>query len=621
MTAIAQALTTALFDFLWQGLLVASLLWMALFLLRRHSARARYAASCVALAGMFLLPAITACLVYRAAMVSQAPHASLAAMSPSAHAVQRAGGHSVMNAEWLAPWVLPVWSLGVLLFSLRMIWASRRISVVRRRSKPAEAAVMSVIAALRERMRLSRPVRVLVTAAADCPSVVGWVRPVVLLPAATVLGLTPQQLEAVLAHELAHILRYDHLINMLQGVVETLLFYHPAVWWASARMRHERELCCDDLAVESCGDALCYARALTRLERMRLTNPALALGSNGGSLMYRIQRLVGDACGSRGPSKLPGVLALTLGLVCFALNVQWARGQQQDGNSLDAAAVETFAPDEPGVRVDLGGAKLVHREPVEYPDAAIEKRVEGTVVLETALDADGAVSDARVLSGPPELRKAALESVLEWQFAPDAAGSTRQVTIEFQLPPGGAEDLAPVKAKRQRDKVEAAVQKQLAENLAKNVDERARELQTVESQKALVEALQQAQMAEKSQMLARVLPDHQGAVESAERLTEAQQAQMAALEKRLAELQARAGSYRLPGMLNGRRVKTVTIDGLSGAAHDELLGKLPVHAGDTLALDSLDKLEATVKQFDPHLNLSITISDGQVDIRISTPDK
>ena len=122
---------------------------------------------------------------------------------------------------------------------------------------------------LRTRMGLTRPVRLLISSLAEGPSVVGWIRPVILLPAATLLGLTPEQLEAVLAHEFAHIRRYDYLVNILQMVVETLLFYHPAVWWTSARIRHERELCCDDLAVSSCGDPLCYARALTKLERLR----------------------------------------------------------------------------------------------------------------------------------------------------------------------------------------------------------------------------------------------------------------------------------------------------------------------------------------------------------------
>jgi beta-lactamase regulating signal transducer with metallopeptidase domain len=115
-----------------------------------------------------------------------------------------------------------------------------------------------------------------------------------------ILGLTPQQLGAVLAHEIAHIQRYDYLVNILQIMAETLLFYHPAVWWASGRIRHERELCCDDLAVRSCGDALCYARALTTLEKLRALSPSMAMGSTGGSLFYRIQRLMGETPGSAG---------------------------------------------------------------------------------------------------------------------------------------------------------------------------------------------------------------------------------------------------------------------------------------------------------------------------------
>jgi beta-lactamase regulating signal transducer with metallopeptidase domain len=99
------------------------------------------------------------------------------------------------------------------------------------------------------------------------------------------------QSEAVLAHECAHIRRYDYLVNLLQSLPETVLFHHPAVWWISAPIRHERELCCDDLAVRSCGDVLCYARALASLERLRVTPLRLALSVSDGSLLYRIRRL------------------------------------------------------------------------------------------------------------------------------------------------------------------------------------------------------------------------------------------------------------------------------------------------------------------------------------------
>jgi beta-lactamase regulating signal transducer with metallopeptidase domain len=224
MTAIAQALSAALLDFVWQGLLAAFLLWAALFVLKNRSARARYMVSCVALAVMAMLPVLTACLLYTApVLMGQGAWSARAPLIPST-AMPGSTGEAFNWAAWLARWALPMWSLGVLLFSLRLAWAARQISALRRQAKPAEAAVLALVAGLRERMQLARPVRVLISAVADCPSVAGWIKPVLLLPAATVLALTPQQLEAVLAHELAHILRYDYLVNMLQTAVETLLF-------------------------------------------------------------------------------------------------------------------------------------------------------------------------------------------------------------------------------------------------------------------------------------------------------------------------------------------------------------------------------------------------------------
>ncbi len=434
MTALAQALSAALLDFVWQGLLVAVLLWIALFILRNRSARARYAVSCLALGLMAALPAVTAYLIYVAP--DALPAAGWVSAAPQATRLVRAAS-SVTPFDlsaWVERWALPAWFLGVLIFSLRLVWAARQVAAVRRRSQAPEAAILDAVTNLCARMKLSRTVRLLITAAADCPSVVGWIRPVLLLPASTLAGLTAEQLEAVLAHELAHILRYDYLVNMLQTAVETLLFYHPAVWWASSRIRHERELCCDDLAVECCGDALCYARALTKLERLRVPAPRLALGSTGGSLMYRIRRIMGEVRPGNSPSKLPGILALSLGLICLALNMPWARGQQPEKPA--AVAADTSVEDDPGVRVDLKGATVMHREPVEYPAGAAEKGIIGTVVVEATLGAAGEVTDARVLSGPSELRKAALESVLHWHFTP-AAGAP-QVSITFGKPAEGA---------------------------------------------------------------------------------------------------------------------------------------------------------------------------------------
>ncbi|WP_187270297.1 M56 family metallopeptidase, partial [Pontibacter qinzhouensis] len=123
----------------------------------------------------------------------------------------------------------------------------------------------------------------------------GYLKPVILLPVGAVTGLSQVQVEAILAHELAHILRKDYLLNLLQSVADVLFFYHPAVWWMSGVVRAEREHCCDDLAVALCGSPLTYARALAELEAMRLpTAPAMALAVSGknGTLLHRIKRLV-----------------------------------------------------------------------------------------------------------------------------------------------------------------------------------------------------------------------------------------------------------------------------------------------------------------------------------------
>src|SRR5205085_11492852 len=154
-----------------------------------------------------------------------------------------------------------------------------------------ERVWQETLARLARRLRVSRPVRLCASALVEVPTVVGWLRPVVLLPVCALTALSAPQLEALIAHELAHIRRHDYLCNLLQTIIETLLFYHPAVWWLSKRVRIEREHCCDDAAVAATGDVLVYARALTALEQLRRRPaPALVIAANGGSLMQRIQR-------------------------------------------------------------------------------------------------------------------------------------------------------------------------------------------------------------------------------------------------------------------------------------------------------------------------------------------
>ena len=178
---------------------------------------------------------------------------------------------------------------------------------------------------LGRRLGIGRAVALLESSAISVPMVVGWLRPVVLVPASALAGLPPRQLAAILAHELAHVRRHDYLVNLLQAAVETLLFYHPAVWWVSAQVRRERENCCDDLAVAVCGDRLGYARALADLEGLRAPASPLVLAASGGSLVERIRRLVGAPVHRPRRSWMAGVLALSL-LPLAGLGISHASG-------------------------------------------------------------------------------------------------------------------------------------------------------------------------------------------------------------------------------------------------------------------------------------------------------
>lgn len=195
------------------------------------------------------------------------------------------------------PWLVAGWLAGVAMLALRLLagWLWLHRSLTRDTVPVTQANFTALLADLSDRLGLHKQVQMLESALVQTPLVIGWLRPVILLPVSALTGLSVPQWEAVLAHELAHIRRHDYLINLVQSVIETLLFYHPAVWWVSRCMRQERENCCDDVAVSLCGDRVTYARALTELEQMRQSPiPATAaVAATGGVLMNRIRRLIG----------------------------------------------------------------------------------------------------------------------------------------------------------------------------------------------------------------------------------------------------------------------------------------------------------------------------------------
>ena len=309
---LAQAIGWALLHLLWQGAIVAGILAATLALLSKRSANLRYAASCAALALILVLGVATAYQAYEpviriapetdALIIPTTSNAAIVAAVAKATWSDRADALAAAAEESL-PALVAVWLVGVVFLSTRLLLSWMRTQrLAKQNAVDANPQWQMTAIQLAHALGLRRAVRLLESTAVEVPSVIGFIRPVILLPASTLTGLTPEQLEMVLAHELAHIRRHDFFINLLQAFVETLMFYHPAVWWISKKVRIERENCCDDLAVAVCGNPLQYARALTRLEELRADVLPIAVAANGGSLLDRIRRIAGGRAESTSSS-------------------------------------------------------------------------------------------------------------------------------------------------------------------------------------------------------------------------------------------------------------------------------------------------------------------------------
>ena len=289
-TPLAQAIGWTLVHSLWEGALVALVLAAALWAVR--SSRARYAAACLAMLAMLAGFGFT----FARLMPRQRSHVVTIANAGSAllpAGFEEPKGLVPRSAADFLPWLAPFWMAGVVIFHLRSLasWMSAR-RLRRTGVCLAPDIWRERLDRLGARVRLSRPVTLLESCLAEVPVVIGYVRPAILMPVGLLAGLPAGQIESILLHELAHIRRYDYLVNLLQASVEGFLFYHPAVWWISELIRTERENCCDDLVVATHGDAHEYAAALAALEQNRWFARAAAPAATGGNLMQRIRRLL-----------------------------------------------------------------------------------------------------------------------------------------------------------------------------------------------------------------------------------------------------------------------------------------------------------------------------------------
>ena len=335
MTHHWEALGWTLVHFLWQGAAIALVYRVADLALARRSANARYVLALGALLAMFAVSVVTL-VVEESAFYQPAPmphsitHKVVAATPPfhvdlTATAPLRQADRFVL--AHLMPYLDVLWLAGVLLLSIRTLggwWLIRRMKA---RLQQAPHTLLLRLDVLRRQMNIPRFVDLRLSTRITNPLTAGVLRPWILLPITAITSLSPEQLEVVLSHELAHIRRADYLWNLLQTIVETLFFFHPAVWWISRRVREERELCCDDVALRACSDPTVYASALLRLEEERRTRLHLAMALDGhqsrAGLRARILRILGSSQGDREPSpssfrplSLAGIAAALIVFCC-----------------------------------------------------------------------------------------------------------------------------------------------------------------------------------------------------------------------------------------------------------------------------------------------------------------
>lgn len=263
-----QAIGIALLESLWQGVWIAGALWIVLRLIPQRHAEVRYICGIASLSSMLLWFVATVAGVF----------------------AEPWSGVSAAGTRSPSSWPVWAWMAGVALTGgYRLTGWMLLARQIRLRAEPPFAEWRVALDRMRARLEMSGGVAVRRADWLAGPAVYGVLKPVVLIPAAAVAGLSTEQLEAILAHELAHVLRRDFLVNILQTAAETILFYHPAAWWISRQIRQERECSCDRIAARAAGGETVLAKALVSLEENRAAMPLLA--ASGGNLRNRIERL------------------------------------------------------------------------------------------------------------------------------------------------------------------------------------------------------------------------------------------------------------------------------------------------------------------------------------------
>jgi beta-lactamase regulating signal transducer with metallopeptidase domain len=453
-----RAVTTVLMHSLWQGTLIAILAFVALSIFRSSSARFRYAVSCCAMLAVVVVTIVTAVAIWpdttgsaqQTSVVTDQPVSTESSrnVGPSIGASNVNDDVSPTHRWWSDPsvsrYIFVIWVAGVMLFSAYHLLGWRRArGFVRRGTSSVPTEWQARFEKLCDELRVRRLVSLLSSVKVNVPCVVGWIKPVILVPVSMFTSLDPAGIEMILVHELAHVRRYDVLVNIVQTAMETLFFFNPAIWWLSRRIRIEREDCCDDTAVARTGDPLRYARALANLEEVRMFQTSFNSALTGSPLRRRIQRIVG-ATKPRFYSSVLSIsgMALIASLMVVVLGSPGGSNDSAVQASEKIEAMQTFDP-EPS---DLRGEWEIESDRNELKILVYGRGSSGMCFK---LTRDGAthlidqggqsfqiVRDAGTtfFEGTLHKRGQRIEGSGEWYFRPDSA------YVRFMGPYGLRED-------------------------------------------------------------------------------------------------------------------------------------------------------------------------------------
>ncbi len=417
---LINAIGWTLIHSIWQGSLIALALGVLFWVLHKKSAQTRYVSALAAMLLMFIVSVGTFVYffekqgveyVQETAIISEMSAVSFETMEEAAPPPQVSEPSSSAESKtsfWEEltvyfhrhlPVIVVVWLMGVVLLLLRLIGSVAYVQRLKNyRTRPVGEKWQKKLGVLASKLQVSKSVRLIESAIVKTPMVIGHLKPVILVPVGVLSGLPSEQMEVILAHELAHIRRYDYLVNLFQKTIDLLFFYHPAVWWMSAMVRTEREHCCDDLAVEISGDSITFAKALANIQEMSTSYPQVALAFMGRKkrILSRVNRLLKGSHIEFSPTEgfiMAGILFFSI----FMLNLNAnARLEPHEAVEFMGGGIENTMLENNNVKAEQEDTSIIVTS--TEPDTVI---VPSDVAVEVSSDID-VITEAVVADTVPQ---------------------------------------------------------------------------------------------------------------------------------------------------------------------------------------------------------------------------